>query len=160
MAQLPAQLAAAASRRSAKRALCHDPAASVPKAPATQTITTTNAVCGDAASATTPPAASIIAAANCVGARARSASCVVPTVWLWESDQVPKPAEATAAHTHTTPAINMGLTIRVPLSIRVPGSTGLVSAPNQRCWRKLKFGSGGSPGTRVNRFGLGCAEGI
>ncbi len=29
------------------------------------------------------------------------------TVWLWESDQVPNPAEATAAHMHTTPAINM-----------------------------------------------------
>jgi hypothetical protein len=113
MAQFPAQLAAAASRRSAKRALCHDPAASVPKAPATQTITTTKAVCGDAASATTPPAPSIIAAANCVGARARSGSCMAPTVWLWESDQVPNPADATAAHTHTTPAINMGLTIRV-----------------------------------------------
>lgn len=107
MAQLPEQVAATASRRSAKRALCHDPAASVPKAPMTQTITTTKAVRGDAASATTPPAANIIAAANCVGANARSASCVVPTVWLWESDQVPNPAEATAAHTHTTPAISM-----------------------------------------------------
>jgi len=105
--QLPAQLAGAASRRSAKRALCHDPAASVPRAPATQTISTTKAVCGDAASATTPPAASITAAANCVGAKARSASWAVSTVWLWESDQVPNPAEAAAAHTHSTPAISM-----------------------------------------------------
>src|SRR6516165_5493677 len=29
--------------------------------------------------------------------------------WLWASDQAPNPAEATAAHMHSTPAIHMGL---------------------------------------------------
>jgi hypothetical protein len=132
MAQSPAQLAVTASPRSAKRALCHDPAASVPKAPATQTITTTKAVCGEAASATTPPAPSIIAAANCVGAKARSASCVVPTVCVWESDQVPNPAEATAAHTHSTPAINMASQYESGRRSARPAPQGLVSVPSQR----------------------------
>lgn len=54
-AQLPTQLAVglAVSRRSAYWALCHDPAASVPTAPAMQTITTIKAVCPGAATATT-----------------------------------------------------------------------------------------------------------
>ena len=93
--------------RTAKRALCQDPAASVPTAPATHTMSTTKAVCGAAASATTPPAVSMTAAASCVGAIARNATWVVSMVWLWERDQVPNPAEATAAHTQSTPAINM-----------------------------------------------------
>ena len=89
----------------------------MPKAPTTHTITTTRAVSGDATSATTPPAASITAAANCIGPMARSASALVLVVsqlavllvvWLRESDQVPNPADTTAAHTHSTPAINMG----------------------------------------------------
>ena len=63
-AQLPAQLGAAGVWRRAKHALCQEPVASVPRAPATQTISSTYAVCGEAASATTPPAVSITAAAN------------------------------------------------------------------------------------------------
>src|SRR5271154_6804970 len=109
-AQLPAQVAGGKPEGwwlSAKRALCQDPAASVPRAPATQTISTIRAVCGAATSATTPPAVSITAAASCVGAIARSATCVVSMAWLCESDQVPNPADATAAHTQSTPAINM-----------------------------------------------------
>ena len=86
------------SRRSANRALCHEPAASVPRAPATQTITTTRAVCGDAASATTPPAASITAAANCVGAMARSAS----GAWC-QRFQRPGSARATRSRTRRKP---------------------------------------------------------
>jgi hypothetical protein len=128
MAQLPAQLGAAASWRSAKRALCQEPVASVPTAPATQTISTTRAVCGDAASATAPPAASITAAANWVGAMARSASAVVSTAWLCESDQVPNPAEATAAETHSTPAINMGSRYEAGGRSAPRGSTARIGA--------------------------------
>src|SRR6185437_828750 len=106
-AQLPAQAGATASWRNAKRALCHEPAASVPSAPATHTTSTTRAVSGTAARATAPPAPSITAAANWVGAMARSASAVAPKFRLCASDQVPNPAEATAAHMHSTPAISM-----------------------------------------------------
>ena len=73
-------------------------------------IATTKAVRGGAASATTPPAASIIAAAKWVGAKARSANCVLAElsgVGRRESDHVPDPAHTTAAHTHNTPAISM-----------------------------------------------------
>lgn len=94
-------------RRSAYWALCHDPAASVPTAPAMQTITTIKAVCPGAATATTPPAASITAAANCVGAIARSASAVGSAVGVWNSDQLPNRADAAAAHMHSTPARNI-----------------------------------------------------
>lgn len=75
MAQLPPHAVSAAWLRSANRALRQDPAARVPKAPATQMTVTNKAVRGDADSATTPPAASITAAANCAGATARSANC-------------------------------------------------------------------------------------
>src|SRR5690349_19147474 len=71
-------------------------------------MSTTSAVSGTAAMATAPPAANITAAANWVGAIARSANAVAPKFWLCASDQVPNPAEATAAHMHSTPAISMG----------------------------------------------------
>ncbi len=47
------------------------------------------------------------AAASCVGAMARSATWVELMVWLCASDQLPNPADATAAHMQSTPAINM-----------------------------------------------------
>ena len=108
--QLPAQpgwLAGAASRRNAYFALCNEPVANVPRAPRMQTIMTTRAVCGDAAIATTPPAPSITAAANCVGAIERNANCMASVAGVWDSDQIPNAADAMAAHTHTTPAISM-----------------------------------------------------
>ncbi len=53
------------------------------------------------------PAASITAAANCVGAIARSASAVGSAVGVWHSDQLPNRADAAAAHMHSTPARNI-----------------------------------------------------
>jgi hypothetical protein len=52
-------------------ALCQHPAATVLIAPITQTTTTSKPVCGRDDNATAPPAASITAAANCVGATPR-----------------------------------------------------------------------------------------
>jgi len=109
-AQLPAQppgWTLEALRRNVYRALCQEPAASVPRAPATLTITNTRAVCGEAARATTPPAASITAAANWVGPIARTATLVASAVRVCDSDQAPNPAVDNAAHTHSTPVINM-----------------------------------------------------
>ena len=157
----------AASRRSAKRALCQEPAASVPRAPATQTITTTSAVCGDAASATNPPAASMIAAANCVGAMARSASAVVSAglgTGPWESDQVPNPADS-HRRTHAQHARDQhGLTIRVRRGTGMPGSTGGAYRRQDQCADpsrfRCRFGSGGSPGTsRQQGWAAGCWAG-
>ena len=54
-------------------ALCHEPAATVPRAPTTHTHDDRQRrCCGVAASATAPPAASMTAAASWVGATARS----------------------------------------------------------------------------------------
>src|SRR5689334_7937749 len=89
-------------------------------------MSTTSAVSGTAAMATAPPAANITAAANWVGAIARSANAVAPKFRLWASDQVPNPAEATAAHMHSTPAISMG-------SQYEPGHRPAHPAPCRRC---------------------------
>ncbi|GJO47354.1 hypothetical protein NJB1604_28640 [Mycobacterium marinum] len=109
-AQEPLQEASsgiASTRLSANRALCHEPAASVPNAPATHTINTTKAVCGEAASATTPPALNMTAAASWVGAIARNASWVESVTSARASDHAPNRADAAAAHMQSTPAIIM-----------------------------------------------------
>lgn len=157
-AQFLPQLVAVARRRNVYRALCHEPAARVPTAPVTQTATTIRAVCATATRATTPPAASIIAAANCGGAMARIASYVGSTVWLWMSAQVPNTADITAAHTHSVPAINMCQQYESASEFALPslpvGYPESVWSPTQCDRVGTRFGSGDSPGTNDSRLGV------
>lgn len=95
--------------------------------------TTTTAVLG-AASATAPPLASITAAANCVGACARRRGPPAKRGHSWagspvggrEIDHSPKVAEATAAHTHNTPTINMASQYEAPNRGPCPHQRGLL----------------------------------
>jgi hypothetical protein len=112
VAQPPPQFAVAASRRSAYRALCNEPTATVPTAPAMHTATHTptsgSAVSRGAAKAAAPPAASITAAANCGGASARVVTRAVSGATDRDNDHKPRTAVTTAAHTQSTPAMSMG----------------------------------------------------
>src|ERR1700757_2728418 len=55
-----------------------------------------------------PPAASITAAANWVGATARSTCCAPPAAAGRANARAPSNADAAAAHRHTTAATSMG----------------------------------------------------
>src|SRR6185312_16453605 len=59
-------------------------------------------------SATTPPAASITAAASCVGATVRNTACGPAAATGRANARAPRTAEAAAAHRHSTPAMSMG----------------------------------------------------
>jgi hypothetical protein len=93
-------------------ALCQHPAATVPIAPATHTTRTSSATLGRADSATTPPAASITAAASWVGATARNTCCTKSSEGLRTNDHTPSAAVTTAAHRLNRAGTSMGFRIR------------------------------------------------
>src|SRR5271154_2656457 len=93
-------------------------------APTMHTQITGSAVAAGAASATAPPAASMIAPASCEGATERMISPTVPVPTGRANDRSPSTAITAAAHTHSTPAISMGPQYEPgPASLRRPSAT-------------------------------------
>lgn len=74
-----------------------------------QTATTVStAACRGTAKAADPPAASMTAAASCVGAIERANCREAPDAAGRDNDHSPSAEQTVAAHTQSTPAISMG----------------------------------------------------
>lgn len=105
-AQSLPQSTASFSRRITNRALCHALAARVPTAPVMQSAAITTAIPEGLTSTTNPPTASMIPAANCPGAIARSGeSQETWGVFGRSNHHKPSAVESSATPKHNTPVI-------------------------------------------------------